>query len=301
MKRVADSLTSTSRKSEGTDQTLTVRRSTLGSNFWLSLTILGGAIVTISLASYQTALSIGTSSGIEQDGLLEQDAYATLLLVIVGLAVTFLGLTYLLRTIPLGRRPSSIMETISSILSQKRFTKIFALSGLAYGFAFAAVSSTLVYQPGLTFSEAYGVQVPSIVPVVCCGPIGQIPQFVLYLTQQFAILLIPLNLVLLFAVSWLVGLNTAIAAFAYKNRPKLASGKWLVGLGAITGLFTACPTCAGFFFLTILGLGGAVSLSLTLATLQTYFITAGIPVLAVTPILTCRQIRNNSLASCTLS
>jgi hypothetical protein len=257
--------------------------------------------VTVSLASYQIALSIGTSSGIEQAGLLEQDAYATLLLVLVGLAVTFLGLTYLLRTIRLGRRPSPIIVTISSILSQKRFARIFALSALAYGFIFAAVSSTLVYQPGVTFSEAYGVKVPSILPVVCCGPIGQIPQFVVYLTQQFAILLIPLNLVLLFAVSWLVGLNTAIAAFAYKNRPKLASGRWLAGLGAITGLFTACPTCAGFFFLTILGLGGAVSLSLTLATLQTYFIAAGIPVLAVTPILTCRQIRNNPLASCALS
>lgn len=284
-----------------TDQTLPTRRSRLGSIFWLSLTILGGAIVAGSLASYQIALSIGASSGIDQVGLLELTAYATLFVVLAGLAVTFLGLTNLLRTVRLDDRTSSIIVTISSILSEKRSPRIFALSALAYGFFFAAVSSTFVYQPGVTFSETYGVQVPSIVPVVCCGPIGQIPQFVIYITQQFALLLIPVNVVLLFVVSWLVGLNTSIAAFAYRNRPQTAGGRWIGGLGAIIGLFTACPTCAGFFLLTMLGLSGVVSLALTLTSLQGLFILAGIPMLVIAPLLTTRRIRNGDFATCLIS
>ncbi len=292
MKKAWDDLAPIPWKSDWTDQTLTAHRSRFGSNFWLSLTFLGGAIVAVSLAFYQIALSIRTSSGIGRAGLLEQDAYATLLLVLVGLAVTFLGLTYLLKNMRPVERSSRMIETISSILSERRSVRIFYLSALAYGFFFAGVSSTFAYQPGLTFSETYGVQVPSIVPVVCCGPIGQMPQFVIYMTQQFAILLIPLNVVLLFVVSWLVGLNASVAAFAYRNRPQMAGGRWIGGLGAIIGLFTACPTCAGFFLLTILGLSSAVSLALTLSSLQGLFILAGIPLLAVAPLLTTRKIGN---------
>ncbi len=297
MKRVRDDL-STAGKSDSADQTLAADRPKFGANFWLTLTVLGSGVLIVALASYQVVLSIGTGSGIEQATLLEQDAYATLFLMLVGLAVTFLGVTYLLRTMRLGQTTSSIMVTISSILSQKRFAWIFTISALAYGFFFAAVSSTLVYQPGVGFSTTYGVQVPSILPVVCCGPFGQMPQFVIYLTQQFAILIIPVNVVLLFAVSWLVGLNASVAAFAYRNRPVTAGGRWIGSLGAIIGLFTACPTCAGFFLLTMLGLSGAVSLALTLASLQGVFILAGIPILVATPLLTSRRITGGDVRTC---
>ena len=298
MKTVRDDLTQTTRKSELTDQTLTARRSRFGPNIWLSLTILGGAIVAVSLASYQVVLSIDRTVGIEQAGLLEQDAYATLFLILAGLSLAFLGVSYFLRTLRPGERSSSIFATVSMILREKWYARIFVLSALGYGLVFAAVSSTLVYQPGVTFSEAYGVQVPSILPVVCCGSIGQVPQFVIYITQQVAILLIPINVVLLFTVSWLVGLNASVAAFAYKNRPQTAGGQWIGSLGAIIGLFTACPTCAGFFLLTILGLSGAISLALTLTSLQGLFILAGIPILVATPLLTSRRITSGDARVC---
>ena len=297
MNKVLDDLTEVL-KSDWTDQqTLTTHGSTLGPSFWLSLTVLGSAIVALSLASYQIVLSTGTGSGIEQATLLEEFAYGTIVLVIAGLAVTFLGLTYLLRTMRVDGR-TTIVVTISSIVSQKRFARIFAVSALAYGFFFAAVSSTIVYQPGVGFSEIYGAQVPSILPVVCCGPLGQMPQFVIYLTQQFALLLIPVNVVLLFGVSWLVGLNSSVAAFAYQNRPGTAGGRWIGGLGALIGLFTACPTCAGFFLLAMLGLSGAVSIALTLSSLQGLFILAGIPLLIVAPLLTIRKIRSAGSERC---
>ncbi len=286
------------RQSDWADRTLSANPPRFGPNLWLSLTLLGGGIVAVALASYQIVLSIGSGSGIEQATLLEQDAYATLFLVFVGLAVTFLGVTYFLRTMRLGQTTSSIVVAISTILSQKRFAWIFAISALAYGFFFAAVSSTFVYQPGVGFSTTYGVQVPSILPVVCCGPFGQMPQFVIYLTQQFAILVIPFNVVLLFAVSWLVGLNASVADFVYKNRPLTAGSRWIGGLGAVIGLFTACPTCAGFFLLTMLGLSGAVSLVLTIASLQGVFILAGIPLLVVAPLLALRKIGRDGSESC---
>jgi len=61
----------------------------------------------------------------------------------------------------------------------------------------------------------------------------------------------------------------------------------------MVGLFTACPSCAGFFMLTMLGLGGAVGLALTLSSLQAAFIAMGFPILVMTPILTSRRIPLN--------
>jgi len=281
-------------RSDGFRKASAIPTSRLGPNFWLSITLVGGAMITVSLAFYQFILSTARVTGTGQTGVLEEDAYMTLFLVLVGLTLAFLGVTRFLRGRQLDGRSSSIMATISSVLNERRYSWTFALSALGYGVFFAVVSSTLVYQPGVIFSETYGVEVPSIIPIVCCGPVGQVPQFVIYITQQFAILLIPTNIVLLFTVSWLVGLNASVAAFTYKNRPEKAGGRWIGGLGAIIGLFTACPTCTGFFLLALLGLSGAVSLALTLASLQGLFIIVGIPILVVAPLLTSRRIKSGT-------
>jgi len=124
------------------------------------------------------------------------------------------------------------------------------------------------------------------------------PQFVVYLTEQFAILIVPVNLILLFAVSWLVGLNAAIATYAYKHRAGSVGSRWVGGLGAIVAVFTACPTCAGFFLLTTLGLTGAVGLALTLSSLQSLFIAIGLPLLMAAPVMTARRIPRDWRISC---
>lgn len=269
----------------------------------LAVTFLGTLLVLGSLLLYQAVLSRPVTEGTQDASLLESVAYATLLLILGGLALAFLGGTVFLKRIGLNGvsgSSSRVLVILSSVLQNKRCGLIFVLSALAYGVFFGVVSSTLVYQPGVIFSDAYGVAVPSIATITCCGAIGEMPEFVVYGTQHFAVLLIPINLVLLFTVSWLVGLNAGIAAFAYENRPKIAGGRWLSGLGAIVGLFTACPTCAGFFLLTMLGLGGALSLAPTLANLQVLFIAVGIPLLVATPILTCRRILTFSTETCVL-
>lgn len=61
-------------------------------------------------------------------------------------------------------------------------------------------------------------------------------------------------------------------------------------MGAIVGLFTGCPTCAGVFFAYVLGGSGAVSFAALLAYYQPVFILLSIPVLLVTPYLVSRSL-----------
>jgi len=187
---------------------------------------------------------------------------------------------------------------LSLALNEKLSFRAFILASLIYGVFFAFVSSFLVFQPLGRFSETNGVTIPSALSVICCGPLGQMPQFVVYLTQQFAILVVPVNLILLFAVSWLVGLNAAIASYAYKHRSSSVGSHWMGGLGAIVALFTACPTCAGFFLLTMLGFTGAVTFALTLSSLQSLFIAVGLPLLVIAPIVTAQRIPKGWMISC---
>ena len=259
----------------------------------LTVTILGGILAVGSLLWYQIDAGSSSVIGTSNIATLETTAYSVLALELIGLIAVFLGLTFHLR----GTRPeknsgkeSSLITQLSMVVGDVQSARIFGFATLAYGLFFGVVSSTLVFQPWLVFSQAYGVTVPSVVPVVCCGTFGQMPQLVLFLTEHFAILVVPVNIILLFTVSWLVGLNAATANYAYMNRPIVTGARWFGGLGAIIGLFTACPVCAGFFLAEVLGLGGVVGLALTLSSLQGIFVAVGIPVLLVSPILMLRRI-----------
>ena len=259
----------------------------------LRVTILGGILAVGSLLWYQIDAGSSSVIGTSNIAMLEATAYSVLALELIGLIAVFLGLTFHLRAIrpeKTSGRGSSLMIQLSIVVRDGRSARIFGFATLAYGLFFGVVSSTLVLQPWLVFSQAYGVTVPSVVPVVCCGTFGQMPQLVLFLTEHFAILVVPVNIILLFTVSWLVGLNAATANYAYMNRPIVTGARWFGGLGAIIGLFTACPVCAGFFLAEVLGLGGVVGLALTLSSLQGIFVAVGIPVLLVTPILMLRRI-----------
>ena len=255
---------------------------------------MGAILVVSSLAGYQLVAGPTKVVALVDSGLLEKLAYATLGLILVGITMTLFGATSLLRRMsdqknPLGRFSS--LSSISLAISNGRGAVIFLVAAVSYGLLFSVISSSLVFQVGSNFSDSYGVQVPSIVPVVCCGTFGQMPQFVFYITQQFAILVIPINLILLFSVSWLVGINAASVSWLFSCRSGPVGPKWFGGLGAILSLFTACPTCAGFFFLSTMGLGGAATAALTLASLQGIFVLVGIPILVGALLLNSRQIR----------
>jgi hypothetical protein len=192
---------------------------------------------------------------------------------------------------------NSTASIIMKALNDKRHFNIFKFSTIAYGMFYAFITGLFVYRPNEIFSEIYGAQIPSWQILPCCGNPGYIPVFVAYITEQFGVLLIPLNLILLFITSVLVGVNTALAVYAFHNRPKNANANWFVGFGIFTGLFTGCPTCAGTFFATIFGIGIGTS-ALALAPLQSLFIAISIPVLLITPLLIARSTRNSLCDGC---
>jgi len=261
----------------------------------ITVVVLGFSTILTSLIFYQWIVStypVETQS----IGLLRETAYLVLTLVLLGLFASLTGATSHFTHRPSGKvagTSSLTLTTLSLALNDRDSYRAFILSTMIYGLVFGFFSSFIVYRPFGAFSESYGVKVPSALAVLCCGPVGQMPQFVIYLTQQFAVLIVPTNLILLVILSWLVGLNSAIGVFAYKNRPEGASAKWLTGFGATVGLFTACPSCAGFFLLNMMGLAGAVGVAITFSSLQGAFIGVGVPILLVTMTLTSRRIPSN--------
>src|SRR2546425_2920529 len=257
----------------------------------VQLTLLGVFLVFGGLAYYQGLLAL-IQYDLLRSGVVHDSGYAVVALLLIGLVLTFSGLTRVVQQSSSDSWCNSFptLRFMSSVLKKRPYSRVFAASCIAYGLAFGVISSTFVYQPGLAFSIDYGVNVPSVAEALCCGGFGQMPQLVLYLTQTLAMLLIPINLILMFTASWLVGLNTALATYSYRNAPKVAGARWIGGLGSFIGLFTACPTCPSVFLLTTDGPTGAVSLAASLAAFQGFFIGIGITVLIATPILASSRI-----------
>lgn len=179
---------------------------------------------------------------------------------------------------------------IPYVLSQEKYAKIFSFTAIAYGLFYAVITSMVVYQPSVDFVQAYGATFPSAIVATCCGSPFYVPVVTVYLVNHLGFLFIPLTVILLFAVATLVGLNLALVSFAYDNRAQGVGRGWLGGLGAMIGLFTGCPTCAGLFFANFLGGSGAVTFATLLGYYQPVFILLSLPILAVTPYLVSRSL-----------
>lgn len=169
----------------------------------------------------------------------------------------------------------------------RRPRAVFAATLVVYGTAFALMSGTLVHQPGVSFSYHYGAEIPSVEVAPCCDAPGYMPKALIYVTDSVGLQVVPVNLVLQAVVSWLVALNMSIATVALSAS---RAGRSASGVGAITGLFVACPTCAGTAASAMLGTAGGIALSVALSQAQTGLIAISIPVLLATPILLARRI-----------
>ena len=168
--------------------------------------------------------------------------------------------------------------------------KIFVATFIGYGVFFSLVSGTLVYQPEVNFAIHYGATIPSGFVAPCCDSPGYMPKIIVYLTEHIGLQIIPVNLVLQVIVSYLVGLNASIAVSAYTISKK---GRGMSTIGAATGLFIACPTCAGTFMSIFIGTASGIALSIALTQMQTLFIAISIPVLLATPYIMARKLRND--------
>jgi hypothetical protein len=254
--------------------------------------IVFGTALVIGVLIYFQMLSNLIPFGAHNSILLSESGYAVVMLLVIGLTLSIWGSTRLLRGIGLdsSRLSSPTIRTISLAIRERPYSLVFAFSATTYGIIFGLTSGTLVYRPGAIFSDTYGVSVPSVVEAVCCGAFGQMPQFVIYLTQNIALLVIPINLILMLMVSWLVGLNIAVTAYAIRSGPRIERIQLMSGFGSFIGLFAACPTCASFFLLTMVGLTGAESLAISLASFQGIYAGTGILILILAPILASNRV-----------
>jgi len=190
------------------------------------------------------------------------------------------------------------LSTIIALVTwNSRSRKIFVVTFIGYGIFFSLVSGTLVYQPEVNFTIHYGATIPSGFIAPCCDGPGYMPKIIVYLTEHVGLQIIPINLVLQVTVSYLVGLNTAIAVSAFTISKK---GKGMSTVGAIMGLFIACPTCAGSFLSIFIGTASGIALSIALAQMQTLFIAISIPVLLITPYIMAKKLQNSD-GSCKIN
>jgi len=188
-----------------------------------------------------------------------------------------------------------VLGIIAKATLNSKSKKIFVATFMIYGIFFSLTAGLLVYQPDVTFSHHYDAVIPSAHMNVCCGEPGYMPTIIVYITEHVGLQIIPINMVLVIIVSYLVGLNTALAVKAISITKKSGG---LTSIGAVTGLFVACPTCASTFFALFVGSTSAITFTLILTHLQTLFVGITIPILLLTPILIAKKIRKND-ESCT--
>ncbi|MGI0056192.1 MAG: hypothetical protein ACREAK_02325 [Nitrosarchaeum sp.] len=197
---------------------------------------------------------------------------------------------YLYHKEKVEKKGKDILTIIAISTSNKKSRKIFLVTFIVYGTFFSLVSGTLVYQPEVNFVTHYGATVPSGFVSPCCDAPGYMPKIIVYLTEHVGLQIIPINLVLQIIVSYLVGLNAVIAVNAYTISKKRSG---MSSIGAATGLFIACPTCAGTFSSIFIGTASGIALSIALTQLQTVFIGISIPVLLVMPFVMAKKLRNS--------
>jgi hypothetical protein len=188
-------------------------------------------------------------------------------------------------------RSSRLLPIIARATWNNRSKKIFVVTFITYGLFFSLTSGLIVYQPDVIFSHHYDAEVPSAHINTCCRDPGYMPEIIVYITEHVGLQIIPINLVFVIVVAYLVGLNTSLAINAFSITKKSGG---LSGIGATTGLFIACPTCASTFFAIFVGSSGIVTFTVLLTQLQTLFIGITIPILLITPLIIAKKIKTQN-------
>lgn len=229
-------------------------------------------------------------------------AYAVLAITAASMASMLYGSYTIFRSEQMRSAGSnSLLSFITGAFANRNYWKIMAVAAIGYGVLFGFLSQIFVYRADISFTEE-GIRVPSVDFTLCCAAPGYVPMFTVYITDQFLIFVIPINVILAAVVSALVGFNVALAVFAYRLKKSLHATTSLAGgVGATSGLFVGCPTCAGSLFYALVGIGitGAGTSASVLAPFQTLFIAASIPALIAAPFLIARNIR--SISNCRLT
>ena len=250
------------------------------------------AILFLIYSRYQDP-EVFTPSALESIQRIALGFYITMIAAIGGIG---LGI-YKYQKNKIDEQGKDILTIIAIVTSNLKSRKIFVISFIGYGIFFSLVSGTLVYQPEINFVTHYGATIPSGFIAPCCDELGYMPKIIIYLTEHVGLQIIPINLILQIIVSYLVAINSAIAINAYTISKK---GRSMSSIGAATGLFIACPTCAGTFLSIFIGTASGIGLSILLTQLQTVFIGLSIPILIITPYIMAKKLQNSD-GSCKIN
>ena len=274
---------------------------------WQDLREAGFRVFFVGLFSLIIAFIIYSRLTMPSSGLLTVEsqeliglAYGMLAIIAASMTSIFYGVYIIFRSEQkrvVDDTAGSMVSFITGTFSGRDYWTIMVVAAITYGIFFGFLSQILVYRPDVSFTER-GIRVPSIDLTPCCAAPGYMPMLTVYITDHFLILIIPLNVILATVVSSLVGFNVALSVFAFRfNKSFHTKTSVAAGIGATTGLFVGCPTCAGSIIAAVLGIGVAGAGGMTagaFAALQSVLIAASIPALVVAPFLTVRSVRSAS-------
>lgn len=209
----------------------------------------------------------------------------------------------------IGKLNSTIFRTklcIASIFRHSHYSEIFWISTIAYFILFLFSSNTVVYRQNSPLSlPQYNLHAPSVYVIGCCGTPGSFPIITLYLNGSLGFVFIPINVILSVFLSVLFGLNISLSfksinvAFIRNSRRYNSHSKRGIScslLGASSGLFAACPTCAVNFIFILIGTGVTITAAgssvsaatVTIGHLQPLFIAMSFIALIVGPLIITR-------------
>ena len=202
--------------------------------------VIGTTIAIAPSAGYQFTLSIVQSRSVESISVIEGVGYLALTMLFLGTILVLGGINKLLTTPTTIRSQqnhlSYALAPLGLVLRNKLSARVRVIATTVYGVFFALLSGIVVYQPDLNFATLYGVHFPSTVLVTCCGSFGKIPQLVFFATEHLGVVVTPLMLTLLLTVSWLVGINLAVIANAFRARRTNQPVGLMSGMGSVLGV-----------------------------------------------------------------
>lgn len=139
--------------------------------------------------------------------------------------------------------------------------------------------------------------------ITCCNKFGYVPMLTIYLSENFSILLIPINFFAGIVISLLVGFNVYMNIYLLSNikyREKFVSKRSILsGVGITSGLFIGCPTCAGSLFYSIAGFSSLITFS-SLSAYQIVFVMISIPLLLISLLVMSKILQKRFLATCNI-
>lgn len=164
----------------------------------------------------------------------------------------------------------------------------------------SSASSALNYeQDQNTFNSTSVKNYPYFQLVICCNSIGYVPMLIMKMTEQFSILIIPLNLIIASVITVLVGLNTTLNIYLLSRQRsiKLSKRNFFGAVGISAGLFVGCPTCTGSLFYSLVGISSLV-LFTSLNLYQILFVLISIPMLFASLLLMMKMLQKSFIGSC---